>query len=1247
MTDFSGMSFNCNGIGNKVKRQKIFTYINDKIKKGFCFLQETHSTPNDEGKWRKQWKGEIFFSHGTSNSTGVAILFSKNSPFKVLKESKDTSGRILILETAIGDEKFLLINCYNANTEKDPLDVLNPLMSMLDGHDVDGDCKTILGGDFNLIFDTNLDCSGGNPSLKKHSIALLIKILDRLNLCDIFRVRFPQLKRFTFHRRNPRIQRRLDYLFTSNDIQEAVDSVDVLPSFMSDHSPVLISVNLCPKINRGKYGWKFNNSLLMDDSFKTGMRNHFETVMHDLNGYKNPHLKWEFFKYQARKYSIAFSIEKTKAETLAKNTDESIVNRYEQADNPPSDEEYAESQAFLESYYSKKTQGSILRSKSLIYDQNEKSSKYFLNLEKRIGENSTLKKVVKGNSELTDSKSILNELHDFYSDLFNRKITKTSTDCNTFLDSLDIPRISNEHKLSCDKALSIEELDDCIFSMSKGKSPGNDGLTVEFYQFFWTDIKELLFESLKYSRIVGELSPSQRQAIIKLIEKRDKDKRFIQNWRPISLLNVDTKLISKCFASRLIPVLPTIIAPDQTAYVKGRFIGEGIRLVSDVLEISKKYNVPGYLLTVDLEKAFDSIDHTFLKACLIRFGFGDNFLAWVSILLNKNESCVSNGGHTTKYFQLRRGARQGDPIAAYFFIMVLEIFFIMVRSDVNIMKLEILDFVFLLTAYADDTTFLVADLDSIKLIFVNFDKFAIFSGMKINQSKCELAGIGVKRSVQTALCGIKNILFCKESVKILGVHFTYCEKLFSDKNFMDCIKKIQNVIRVWSLRFLSLYGKIVSFKSKALSKIISIASLTAIPNEIITIIEKIHSDFIWDNKRPNIKHSTLIGDYDKGGLKDVDIRSKFKSLHLSWVNRLYDDNDHPWKQIPLYFIDNASSSTSVFHPNLNLSTCSNEIPSFYRSIIKYWEEVSHVCPKTPTMVMSESLWYNSYIKIDGKPISPSFCCSNQSIFLYDLFESNGKFISYAEAVLKLNNLNAFKWIQIKNAIPSNWKVLLKDTNVSRENCCLDRHINKNDTTVPIKLLGSKDFYEFFVSRLLDVPTSQKYFNNLFGVILNWDKIYTLPRILTRDSYMQIFQYKLLHNALFLNARLFHLGHSLSAMCSLCDNFSESPVHLFCECAVTRNLWYELSLFLSPHLVLDPLTPQSALVGIFNDCEDNLIKNHILLLFKFCIYKNRCKTLNKYVVINRLKSNFNIEKHLSTSSSSNFEKKWRKVIPVLI
>ena len=130
------------------------------------------------------------------------------------------------------------------------------------------------------------------------------------------------------------------------------------------------------------------------------------------------------------------------------------------------------------------------------------------------------------------------------------------------------------------------------------------------------------------------MSTSQRQAIIKLIEKRDKDKRFISNWRPKSLLNVDTKVISKCLATRLVPILPSIISSDQTAYVKGRFIGESTRLISDILDISDTENLSGYILTADLEKAFDSIDHTFLISCLKKYGFGPKFIKWVNILPN-------------------------------------------------------------------------------------------------------------------------------------------------------------------------------------------------------------------------------------------------------------------------------------------------------------------------------------------------------------------------------------------------------------------------------------------------------------------------------------------------------------------------------------------------------------------------------------------------------------------------------------
>ena len=201
----------------------------------------------------------------TSNSTGCAIAFSENFPVKINDVNTDEGGRLLILDVSINDYNFLLINLYNANSESEQLEVLDLLISKLDIVNSDGNYKTIFGGDFNLFFDCNLDAAGGNPSLKKRSLAKLMNIIQKLDVSDIFRVRYPTSKRFTFHRKNPLLQRRLDYLFTSNLLQEFIGDVKVLPAFMSDHSSVSISIDLHPTISHGKYGWKFNNSLLQNE----------------------------------------------------------------------------------------------------------------------------------------------------------------------------------------------------------------------------------------------------------------------------------------------------------------------------------------------------------------------------------------------------------------------------------------------------------------------------------------------------------------------------------------------------------------------------------------------------------------------------------------------------------------------------------------------------------------------------------------------------------------------------------------------------------------------------------------------------------------------------------------------------------------------------------------------------------------------------------------------------------------------
>ena len=130
---------------------------------------------------------------------------------------------------------------------------------------------------------------------------------------------------------------------------------------------------------------------------------------------------------------------------------------------------------------------------------------------------------------------------------------------------------------------------------------------------------------------------------------------------------------------RIKEVLPSLISSNQTAYVDGRIISESGRLISDILEITDLFKLNGILLTIDIEKAFDSVNHAFLISVLEKYGFGKKFLKWINVLLNNQESCVINGGFTTQYFKLERGTRQGDPISAYIFVLVLETVFLLIQ----------------------------------------------------------------------------------------------------------------------------------------------------------------------------------------------------------------------------------------------------------------------------------------------------------------------------------------------------------------------------------------------------------------------------------------------------------------------------------------------------------------------------------------------------------------------------------------
>ena len=177
-----------------------------------------------------------------------------------------------------------------------------------------------------------------------------------------------------------------------------------------------------------------------------------------------------------------------------------------------------------------------------------------------------------------------------------------------------------------------------------------------------------------------------------------------------------------------------------------------------------------------------------------------------------------------------------------------------------------------------------------------------------------------------ALCGMDSIDLMEDVIKILGIYFSYNKKLEQEKNFLNHIVKIHNILKLRKLRNLTIEGRIIFFKSLAISKLIYLTLVTKIPTTTINLLTKIQMEFIWKWKNPKIKNSTLSNPYEYGGLKNVDIFSKVISLQCSWIKRLFNNSFHQWKLIPLYLFRKYLGKNFKFHSNL-------EVIQFYASFL--------------------------------------------------------------------------------------------------------------------------------------------------------------------------------------------------------------------------------------------------------------------------------------------------------------------------
>lgn len=266
------LTVNCQGLGDYKKRSDVLNYLKDK-NYNIYFLQDTHFTSDEEQNIQLFWDGKTYFSSFRSNSRGVAILFKNNFDFKVKNTTCDANGNFLIVEVEIENKDFLLVNVYGPNTDQPGFysNLRNEIEKLYINQHI------ILAGDFNVVLNQELDTMNYKKLNNPKNQCELNKIIDILDLEDSFRISHPELKRYTWRKKNPVKQARLDYFLTSNYLSPFIHNIKFENSYRSDHSPVVLYCRLT-ELKKGRGFWKFNNSLLTDIDYVQLIKQKINTI---------------------------------------------------------------------------------------------------------------------------------------------------------------------------------------------------------------------------------------------------------------------------------------------------------------------------------------------------------------------------------------------------------------------------------------------------------------------------------------------------------------------------------------------------------------------------------------------------------------------------------------------------------------------------------------------------------------------------------------------------------------------------------------------------------------------------------------------------------------------------------------------------------------------------------------------------------------------------------------------------------
>ena len=870
-------TININGLNNRNKQQQVINFM--KYHRIDILLIQEHNIRDIDAIGNNLSDFcHISLNLAICHKGGTAILINKSLPFKVLSEEKSADSRIISMKLKIYNQFIHIVNVYahsgNRTVERDNL-FTNELVYYLRNSLQ----STFIGGDWNCILsqrDTNSDNIGVSKAL--------LNTVRTLNLKDVWFLKHKHIE-YTFVRTN--FGSRIDRAYVK-DLSKYVSNVKTIHVNFSDHSCLYTEFKLPDIPQKGKYYWKMNVSLLDDIEIKNRFKIEWERLCFDKNRFKNINDWWDLYvKKEIKSFFIIEGKQIMERKYGLIQYLEYCLNKLYNKVNVSGTLQYNDVKMLkdrIEELKNEILEGVKVRSRVKEQEEGEKVSAFLIKQQanvkskKLITSIKTEANVVENLGPdiiLNDKSSITMYIQKYYEKLYKKENVDEENQ-EWFLQYVNKTLTEQEQGL-LEEEVGQNEIYQAVRDMNLNKSPGIDGIPIEFYVKYWNIIKSELTVIIQNIIKGTLLNDNQRKAIITLLPK-DGDLTLLKTWRPISLICCDVKIVAKVLARRLKPLMYSLLSENQHCVV-GRSIVECNTKIRDIMYYSGKNNITGAIINVDWEKAFDRVNWEFLIKIMKRMRFPNVIINWILTLYTNIQSLCLVNGNFTDTFNIYRGVRQGCPLSMLFFVIFQNPLYVAIENANKIKPIVIPGNNISELGYADDTNLFVCDDNSILEIFKIFNQFEKATNSKINIRKTKIYGYG--KWANRRNWPIADLKVEVEYFSTLGIVFSTNYKKALDTMWTGIYNKIKNRIALIKIRHFTLFQKATLINCLIASKLWYASHVYPLPLKYSNMINKVIFPFIWGSNADPIKRVILYNKKSNGGLGLLNIHQKAKSIFVS------------------------------------------------------------------------------------------------------------------------------------------------------------------------------------------------------------------------------------------------------------------------------------------------------------------------------------------------------------------------------